>query len=159
MSRYYKGKGCQPVGVVEARRTQRAEPEISPETKQSSPQIAQGKSSKPKEKKSNYIIDVIPEALVTELPKDSTPKMIERQSVSLRQQQARTVGTNRGKNRIQILMNMSYIVGMESLSNSLNVVVYVYHVGLVLLMPREVLAPSSRNEVMEVGGWQYTLFS
>ena len=70
----------------------------------------------------------------------------------MRQQQAHTVGTNRGKNRIQILMNMSNIVGMESLSNSLNVVVY--HVGLVLLMPREVFAPSSRNEVMEVGGCQ-----
>ena len=58
-----------------------------------------------------------------------------------------TVGTNRGKNRIQILMNISNIVGMESLSNSLNVVVY--HVVLVLLMPCEALAPLSRNELVE----------
>ena len=50
MSRYYKKKSYQPVGVVEARGARRAEPEISPETKQNSPQIAPGKSPKPKEK-------------------------------------------------------------------------------------------------------------
>ena len=51
MSRYYKGKGVQPVGVVEARGAQRAESEISSKIKQSSPQIAPGKSPKSKEKK------------------------------------------------------------------------------------------------------------
>lgn len=51
MGKYFKGKGYQRVGVVEARGVQRAEPEISAETKQRSPQIAPEQSPKPKEKK------------------------------------------------------------------------------------------------------------
>lgn len=97
MSRTYKKKGYQPVGVVVARGAQRAEPEISPETKQSSPQIAPGKSPKPKEKEKQLYHWCHTRALVTELPKDSSPKMIGRQSISLRQQQAHTFEKNVAK--------------------------------------------------------------
>lgn len=50
MSKHFKKNSYQPLGVVEARGAQSAKPEISSETKQSSPQIAPGKPPKSKEK-------------------------------------------------------------------------------------------------------------
>ena len=49
MSKHFKKNSYQPLGVVEALGAQSAKPEISSETKQSSPQIVPGKSPKSKE--------------------------------------------------------------------------------------------------------------
>lgn len=50
MSKFYKKKTYSPTSMTEARGAQRAEPEISPKTKQIPRRTAQRKISKPKEK-------------------------------------------------------------------------------------------------------------
>ena len=150
MSRYYDKNSYSPVSRTQYIGAQKAETEISPETEQSSPQIAPEKSPKPKGKEKQLYHWCHTRGSHHGVIEGFFAKNDRRQSISLRRQQARTVGTNRGKNRIQILVNMSNIVGMESLLNSLNVVVY--HVGLVLRMPHEVFALSSRGVAFSPDG-------